>query len=102
MWYLGVDLENSQAQKFEIDDNVKIDFKFANGQTVAAKVVNIIPDEERKNSVIILDVYKRQGNCLRSQHTRYLPFAGFIVSRVFLCIFLNIFPDGQVNPSLLA
>ena len=42
------------------------------------------------------------GNCLRSQHTRYLPFAGFIVSRVFLCIFLNIFPDGQVNPSLLA
>lgn len=55
VWYLGVDLENSQTQKFEIDDNVKIDFKFANGQTVAAKVVNIIPDDERKNSVIIFE-----------------------------------------------
>ena len=55
VWYLGVDLENAQAQKFEIDDNVKIDFKFANGQTVSATVVDIIPDDERKNSVIVFE-----------------------------------------------
>ena len=48
-------MENAQAQKFEIDDNVKIDFKFANGQTVSATVVDIIPDDERKNSVIVFE-----------------------------------------------
>lgn len=55
VWYVGVDLENAQAQKFETGDSVRLDFKFANGQTVAAKVVGIIPDGKRQNSVIIFE-----------------------------------------------
>lgn len=55
LWYVGVDLENAQAQKFETGDNVRLDFKFANGQTVAAKVVRIIPDGKRQNSVILFE-----------------------------------------------
>ncbi len=55
IWYLGVDLANAEAQKFEVEDNVKLDFKFANGQTVAAKVVKIIPDNERKKSVVLFE-----------------------------------------------
>ncbi len=53
IWYVGVDLENAQAQKFELGDNVRLDFKFANGQTVAAEVSKIIPDNERKHSVVL-------------------------------------------------
>lgn len=55
VWYVGVDLENAQTQKFETGDSVRLDFKFANGQTVAAKVVRIIPDGQRQNSVIIFE-----------------------------------------------
>lgn len=55
VWYLGVDLENAQAQKFEVEDQVKLDFKFANGQTIAAKVVKIITDNERKKSVVLFE-----------------------------------------------
>ena len=55
VWYLGVDLDNTQAQKFELGDSVRLDFKFANGQTVTGEVVQIIPDNERSNTVVIFE-----------------------------------------------
>lgn len=55
VWYLTVDLPNEEAQKFEVDDTVKLDFKFANGQTVNARVSDIIPDNKRTNTVIVFE-----------------------------------------------
>ena len=55
VWYLGVDLDNTQAQKFELGDSVRLDFKFANGQTVTGEVLQIIPDNERSNTVVIFE-----------------------------------------------
>ena len=38
-----------------MDDTVKLDFKFANGQTVNARVSDIIPDDKRTNTVIVFE-----------------------------------------------
>ena len=53
VWYLTVDLEQKEAQKFELNASVKLDFHFASGQTITAKVVNIIPDTQQKNAVVV-------------------------------------------------
>lgn len=55
VWNVGVSLPNYQAQKFEVGAQVKIDFKFASGQTVAAQVVKIVPDDAQQNSVVIFE-----------------------------------------------
>lgn len=55
VWYLAVDLDQEEVQKFELDAKVKLDFHFANGQTSSATVVNIIPDEQHKNAVVVFE-----------------------------------------------
>lgn len=55
VWYLTVDLEQKEAQKFELDASVKLDFHFASGQTITAKVVNIIPDTQQQNAVVVFE-----------------------------------------------
>ena len=51
----AVDLDQEEVQKFELDAKVKLDFHFANGQTSSATVVNIIPDEQHKNAVVVFE-----------------------------------------------
>ena len=48
-------LDQEEVQKFELDAKVKLDFHFANGQTSSATVVNIIPDEQHKNAVVVFE-----------------------------------------------
>ena len=55
IWHMCVDLPHEQAQKFEVDDWVKLDFKFANGQTVSARVSQIIPDDTKENYIVVFE-----------------------------------------------
>lgn len=88
VWYLGVDLPNAQAQKFEVGDSVKLDFKFANGQTVSAKVTQILPDSQRTNTVVIFECKDVSDRLLkiRSQSVDiiFTTYSGLRVSSVAL------------------
>lgn len=55
LWYFGVTLDDKQAQKFETGDLVKLDFKFPSGQTIQAKVSQIVMDSAKDNAVIIFE-----------------------------------------------
>lgn len=55
VWYLTIFLTEKQLEKLSLEDTVKVDFDFANGQLIDAKLIDLIPDADKSNYVGIFE-----------------------------------------------
>ena len=54
-WYFAADLTAKESEKFVLGEYVKLDFGLAGGQTIQAKVMDLIPDTLHENYVLVLE-----------------------------------------------